>query len=410
MASIPLTAVTAASTASFVSSLGINTHFDFNNYGYQNLSVTEQAINYLGVKNLRDSAQTATDAQTWLQVAQATGAKFDDYIAETSPAGMTTDLGFVQQLAQEGILNYLEGGNEEDDSYAASLGNTLQITAQFQQQVYATGHSLGLPVINMSFGAGWTYLNNYQGDYGTVGDLSAYTDYANAHTYPNVGQGIDWSIQRLNGLALLAASTRPVITTEIGWNETQGFSQTDIAKYVVTAALDGWKDGDVKTYFYALYNDGSGLFGLMNQDGTAKPAGVALHDLTTLLADPGAGSFTPGALVYGLDGTLGSENTQLMQKSDGSYWIAVWDENDAAHSVTLTLGATASTIVVFDPVTSTTAVQSVTNAASVTLNLQGDPFLVEVIGGSSTSPPPPSPPPPPSLSPHFSHYLGASGL
>ena len=149
-----MTTQTAISTDSFINTLGINTHIDFGNYGYQNLTTVETAIKYLGVTNLRDSAEIATDATTWQQVAQATGAKFDDYIAETSPAGMITDLGFVRQLAQEGILNYLEGGNEEDDAYPASLGNTLQITAQFQQQVYAIGHSLGLPVINMSFGSG----------------------------------------------------------------------------------------------------------------------------------------------------------------------------------------------------------------------------------------------------------------
>jgi hypothetical protein len=268
---------TAAATRAydFVSTLGINTHIDFADYGYQNLTIVEASIVYLGVTNLRDSAQSPADAQTWLQVAQATHAKFDDYIAETSPAGMAADLSYVSQLAAEGILNFIEGGNEEDDSYPAALGNTLQITAQFQQQVYAAGKALGLPVINMSFGAGWTPTNDYQGDYGAVGDLSAYADYGNAHTYPNVGQSTDWAMQRLNGLAKLADTSDPVITTEIGWNESQGFGQTNIAKYVVQAALDGMKDGDVKTYFYGLFDDGSGLFGLMNQDGTAKPAGTA---------------------------------------------------------------------------------------------------------------------------------------
>src|SRR5882724_11236043 len=120
MASTPPTAVTAVRAYDFVHSLGINTHIDFANYGYQNLAVVEASINYLGLKNIRDSAQTDSDAQTWLQVSQATGAKFDDYIAETSPAGMLQDLGYVQLLAQEGVLNYLEGGNEEDDSYPAS--------------------------------------------------------------------------------------------------------------------------------------------------------------------------------------------------------------------------------------------------------------------------------------------------
>ena len=112
-------AIAAARAYDFVSTLGINTHIDFANYGYQNLATVESSINYLGVKNIRDSAETATDAQTWLQVSQATGAKFDDYIAETSPAGMSVGLSYVKQLAAEGILNFIEGGNEEDDAYPA---------------------------------------------------------------------------------------------------------------------------------------------------------------------------------------------------------------------------------------------------------------------------------------------------
>ena len=33
--------------------------------------------------------------------------------------------GLVNQLAGEGILNFIEGGNEEDDAYAVAQGNTL---------------------------------------------------------------------------------------------------------------------------------------------------------------------------------------------------------------------------------------------------------------------------------------------
>jgi hypothetical protein len=112
-----MTTLTAITASSFVNSLGINTHIDFDADGYQSLSTVEAAINYLGVKNLRDSAQNGTDLTTWQQVAEATGAKFDDYIGETSPSGMQTDLSYAEQLAQEGVLNFIEGGNEEDDSY-----------------------------------------------------------------------------------------------------------------------------------------------------------------------------------------------------------------------------------------------------------------------------------------------------
>src|SRR3954453_18261481 len=105
MATTQPATVTAVRTADFVGTLGINTHIDFADYGYQNLSVVEASIRYLGFKNIRDSAQTPTDAQTWLQVSQATGVKFADYIGEVSPAVMIPDLGYVAELSSVGIFN-----------------------------------------------------------------------------------------------------------------------------------------------------------------------------------------------------------------------------------------------------------------------------------------------------------------
>ncbi len=244
-----MTALTATRANTFTNSLGVNTHIDFNAYGYQNLATVESALRYLGVINVRDSAESSTDLTSWQQVAQAAGVKFDDYVPEGSPADMQGALNLVTQLAQQGVLNFVEGGNEEDDAYAAAQGNTLATTAQFQRQVFALGQKLGLPVINMSFGSGWTAANNWQGDYDKVGDLSAYANYGNAHSYPNPGQTPDDAIQMINGLSNLAAVSRPVITTEIGWDNAT-FTQSQAAQYVVDAALDGIKDGDVKLYYY----------------------------------------------------------------------------------------------------------------------------------------------------------------
>ena len=181
--------------ADLVNLLGVNTHIDFGGT-YANLTQVEASIKYLGVENLRDSMGSSADLTSWLAVSNATGAKFDDYIGETSPAGMTAELSTVAAAAGEGVLNFVEGGNEEDDTYPAGLGNTVAITAAFQQQVYATAQSLGLPSINMSFGSGWTATNNWHGDYDKVGDLSAYATYGNAHTYPNGAP--DGAIQQLN--------------------------------------------------------------------------------------------------------------------------------------------------------------------------------------------------------------------
>lgn len=383
-----LASTKATSTSTVLDSIGINTHIDFNNYGYQNLTVTEAAINYLGVKNLRDSAQNSSDVGpngSWQQVANATGAKFDDYMGEGSPALDVADLSLVKQLASQGILNFVEGGNENDNAYALSQGNSLAWTASFQQQVYALGHSLGLPVINMSFGSGWTAANNWHGDYDKVGNLSAYADYGNVHTYPTPGELPDTAIQLLNAISPLAAPSRPVIQTEIGW-DTNVTDPTTAAKYTLDAVFDGIKEGDVKSYFYSLFDDGSGDFGLMNQDGSAKPAGVALHNLTTILADSGASR--TDSLTYGLSGTTSHDSTLLMEKSDGTFQLAIWDEVDAAHAVTLNLGTAAQTVRIYDPLTGTSAVQTYSNASSITLTVPDHPVIVEIVpnGTAASSP------------------------
>src|SRR5690242_4609659 len=108
----------AMRSADFIGSLGVNTHIDFASFGYQNLSTVASAISYLGLTNLRDSPQNPADIANWLHIAQATGAKFDAYIPEGSPASMQASLALIPKLAAEGILNYIEGGNEEDDAYA----------------------------------------------------------------------------------------------------------------------------------------------------------------------------------------------------------------------------------------------------------------------------------------------------
>jgi hypothetical protein len=382
----------AVATMTVTSSLGINTHLDFNKFGYQNRAATAAAINYLGIKNLRDCPNNANDVGPnglWQLMANATGAKFDAYMTEGSPASDMANLARVSELARQGILNYIEGGNENDDPYAISQGNSIAWTARFQQQVYATGRALGLPVINMSFGSGWTPQNNYRGNYDKVGDLSQFADYANAHTYPTKAQMPGASIKRLNGNAALAAAARPVITTEIGWNESQ-FSPADTARFVLDAVFDGIKHGSHKTYFYALFDDGSGKFGLMNQDGSPKPAGAALHNLTTILADKGPPR--TDSLAYDLTGATANENSLLMEKSDGTFQLALWNETDPDHAVTVTLATAAPAIKLYDPLIGAAAIQTVPNANAITVKVPNHPVIVEIAAdGARRSPAPPPP-------------------
>src|ERR1700761_1466387 len=127
---------TAISATAFIDTLGVNTHLG-DAGAYSDTAMVEQNLEYLGVTIVRDSVISASEAAVWQQVAQATGVKFDDYMPEGAPAWDQATLTLAAQLAQQGVLAYVEGGNEEDDPYAQANGNSLAWTAQFQQQVYA---------------------------------------------------------------------------------------------------------------------------------------------------------------------------------------------------------------------------------------------------------------------------------
>ena len=270
----------------FADFIGVNTHLDFNWTAYKNVPLVIQCLQFLGVKHVRDSANNPANvtAGLWKQVADATGVKFNAYIGSGSPQVMTDGLKLIQSLAPQGILESIEGGNEEDNSYAVANGNTALKAATFQRNVFIAGRNLKLPVINISFGAGW---DKPTGDYGTVGDLSNYCDYANAHTYPGVSGDPVKTVDFVNGLTQLAAK-KPVITTEIGWytgTMPGGVTEQEQADKLVAAFMECQKTGNFRAYVYELLDQNTGdsnpenNFGLFHSDGTPKPAAAAIRNL-----------------------------------------------------------------------------------------------------------------------------------
>lgn len=374
-------AQTAMRAADFLGTLGVNTHLDFTG-AYKSTANVIAAVNYLGVKLLRDSLASDNDMRLWRPVFERTGAKFWVFLGETNPADMRAQLRYIQPFVAAGMVAGIEGGNEEDDNYPARLGNTLAITAAFQPTVYAQGMKWGLPVGQMSFGSGWTSANDWHGNYDKLGDLSAWATYGNAHTYPNAPNGEpDSSIQRVNGLALLTTPGKPVMTSEIGWDQSKpGFTRAKVAAWTLDAAFDGVKDGDVAMFYYGLFDDISGPFGIMNADGSPRPAGTALHNLTTLLADTGqaAATFKSGNLAYTLSGTVRGDSAVLLEKSDGTYWLALWNETAATHRVTVTLPTSAASIATIDPLTGTVPTATVAAGATAEIAVPSHPVLVKI--------------------------------
>ena len=399
----------AVRAADFTNSIGINTHLDFSVTAYSNVSVVEAALSYLGVKQVRDAMQFTNSPTLFAQVAAATGIRYDLFLPPGTEADLTGDLNDIKQLPAADILS-VEGRNEPD---LYGPGFQQGITDQITLFQFARQNLPGLPVIQESFAGLPDYIN--------AGDQSAYADYGNAHTYfgtgNNPGLG-DW-IGTLNGYALQATPGKPVIITESGYYTTGSTVDphtVDLmvqAKYTLDLVLDAYQDGDVKTYLYELLDQRSGdgnsedNFGLFNSNGTPKPAATAVRNLLTLLADTGGGAtgFQAGAMNYSLSGLPAGGNSFLTEKSDGSYWLAVWDDARLSGPVTPTdvtvppsavsinLGFTAN-IQVFDPLTGTTVEQTANGVSKITVSVPDHPVLVEIVPVSgSTTAPPVAPPP-----------------
>jgi hypothetical protein len=64
-------------------------------------------------------------------------------------------------------------------------------------------------------------------------------------------------------------------------------------------------------------------FGLLRSDLSPRPALLALGSLLGLLSDEPR-TFTPGRLTYSLLGSGTEVESTLLQKSDGSFWLAIW--------------------------------------------------------------------------------------
>ena len=389
-------AQSASRVSDFTNSIGVNTHADFNWTVYGNTSLVESALKYLGVSNVRDQISNTGTVPVFQQIHNATGVKFDFTV--NTGSGSDGIIKAIEGLGS-GVVNYVEGTNEPDVSGGSASASAAQQVTTYND----IKSTLGVPVIQMSFG--------YVGNYGSTGNQSAYADYGNAHTYFGTGNNPGWAgwIQHMNALAQETTPGKPVIITESGFfttnngGDASNISEAAAAKYTLDMLLDAYQAGDAKTYLYELLDTNTGdgnnedNFGLFHSDGSAKPAAVAVHNLTSLLSDGGgnAYSFGTGSLGYSLSGMPSSGNSMLMQKSDGTYWLALWNDARVAGpnagqvdtvanvGVTLNLDSAASSVNVFDPLTGTSSVQSASNTRSVTLGLPDHPILVEITPGGS---------------------------
>jgi hypothetical protein len=410
------TGVTAIKVADFLDSLGVCAHIA---QGVDAPSQSATAMAYAGIRNLRDDG-SAGAVQGWISMHQSAGIR----VVVLSNKGIPATIDMAKQLHAAGALLAVEGPNEPNNFPVAYEGQTSSFTttfvpvAHFQRDLYAAIKAdvslSGIPVFHSSE-AGGSEPDNVGLQFLTIPNgLSIampagtkYADYANMHNYACGHKSIlvdnvawnasdptlngDWDglyveyghtwKRGFAGYSNNELLRLPRVTTETGWptGGTGAINQEQQGRLFMNLYLSAFKRGIAYTFIYMLRDDPvQGYWGLFDTSYKPKRSGTYVHNLTTILAD--AGSRMPGKLNYSIDTKPTTVHDLLMQKSDGTFALVVWNERPSGGSdaVMVKLGSSRASVRVYDPTIGTAPSQTLHDVSSAMLTLSDHPMLLEL--------------------------------
>lgn len=420
----------AQSASDFVDSVGVNTHLSYFDTAYGHYTLVKEKLGALGVRHVRDKALLAND-QRYNRIVYDRykglvkfGIEFNlvvDPRAQNLRSVDARKIGRIAEMAGSALGSF-EGPNEYDTS---EDGDWVAVLRSYQRSLFkavkGNVSTRGVSVIGPSFTSEVAYA--------AVGDLSASVDYGNIHNYyagrnPGTdgwgagGYGsIAWNLNN----ARKYAPQKPTVSTETGYHNAvdsstshAGTPEAVAGKYVPRLFLEHFSRGIPRTYAYELIDqkvalasgssDPENHFGLLRNDGTEKPAYVALKNLIGLLeeppTEPGEPLFAPGALNYSLSGETQGVHRLLLQKRDGRFYLILWQEVSSYDPntkrplpipdkrVTLTLEQPFRRVTTYRPNVSDKPTAHYANPGQLDLQVPDHPLVVELTSGqrSASSP------------------------
>jgi hypothetical protein len=404
----------AVSAYSFVNSIGVATHLYDLNLPDGNTQAMINALTTAGIKHIRDGysvpitlpwATYLSDETSIFQEVQAAGIDIDLGITGCPNDGTTASPSVWASTVAANLnpakIDYVELTNEIDNFCGTNwLTGANSFMQAFSFAVRANPKLSTIPIIGPSFVNSSSVTN--------LGNLTPYINYGNIHPYMN-GNTPQSSYITTSQYPFIApdSGSDPVIATEVG-NQTANLALNDGAYepvpdsvqaiYAVNTYLEHYIAGVKSTYEYELVDDANDSstnnmtpedhFGLLNYDFSPKPAYTAIKNLISLLSD--SSSFTTGSLNYTITGGNSTTHSLLMEKQNGSYWLAIWQDDsvydrdtrtDIALSqvpVTINFNKPMSSIKTYDPIESTSPVSTVTVTGRYSLTSTPNVTLVNI--------------------------------
>ncbi len=191
-------------------------------------------------------------------------------------------------------------------------------------------------------------------------------------------------------LASVQGSSRVIAKASFSTVQLQDATKRGIA--ITNGYLNSFLEGFNVFFGYELYDEGDGN-GFFAANRVATTTATYMHNLTTILSDTGSGAttFTPAVLNYSISGLPSDGKSFLLQKSNGHFQIVLWrnttnysqQSNTAipitAVNVTITLSGRTADIQTFDITAGTTARSSLSAASSVTVSVDDNAVIVDLI-------------------------------
>jgi hypothetical protein len=409
------TGVTAVLADTFLSSLGVCTHVG---QGVDAPTPSATALSFAGIRNIRDDGTPAHIAD-WTAMHASSGVRMSLLTNQDIASTVT----MATELNAAGALLDVEGPNEPNNepvTYegATSSSTTFVPVADFQRDLYAAVKSTaalrGIPVFHSSEAGGsepddvgLQFLTIPTGAGIAMPDGTEYADYANIHNYvcghsQVLSDNVAWNASdpTLNGdwdglyveygktwnkgyagYANADLLTLPRVTTETGWLTmgTGAITEEQQARVFLNLYLSAFTRGFSYTFIYMLRDDPvQGYWGLFDTSYDPKTSGTYIHNLTTILADTAGGA--PLKLDYVIMNEPTTVHDLLLQKKDGTFHLAVWDDRPTGGSDTVIVDLTKvrPKVSLYDPTMGTLPIGTMQNVSEVMLTLTDHPVILEL--------------------------------
>jgi hypothetical protein len=382
------------SATSFVDSLGVNVHMGYTDTAYRRADLVEQRLGELGVRHVRDGLPANAAGAEGLRRLGAAGIRAD-LIAGTLEQDPAAAIPVLEGLHD--VVAAVEAPNEPDNVGVPDWpARTTTYVRGLRRALAARPGLARLPLLGPSL--------VHASDRPALPAAARDGTQINLHPYPS-GRAPERPLAE----ALRSFDADPrrqrVYVTETGYDNalrstaaTQPpISEQAAAPYVVRLALESFRLGVRRTFFYELLDEKpepAGLddqlhFGLLREDFSPKPAFVALRRLIALASAAGH----PRARAPGLVGVIGPAVHRLvLRRPDGSLLIAVWRPVSAWDpaqrrplavapvAAQVQLAGTARTVTVTDPVPGGAPARRLRGVRRVGVSLGADALVLVVSG------------------------------